>query len=156
MAIEIERKFLLRNDAWRAQAQRSVRMVQAYLGGERCSVRVRIEGTVARMNVKSLELGRRRLEFEFELPLADAEGLLEAFCPERVEKTRHYVPHAGRTWEIDEFDGPNRGLVLAEIELEHEDEEFPRPPWLGAEVTHEARYYNVSLATRPYSRWGGA
>ena len=153
MGVEIERKFLLASDAWRAQARDRTRMEQGYLGGERCSVRVRIEGDAAFLNIKSRELGARRLEFEQPLPLADAQAMLAAFCPQRVQKWRHRVDSAPHVWEIDEFLGENAGLVVAEIELGAEDEPFTRPDWLGAEVTAEARYYNLNLAATPYSRW---
>jgi adenylate cyclase len=153
LAVEIERKFLLRNDAWRAHSQRSVRMVQAYLGGERCSVRVRIEGDEAFLNLKSKDLGAKRLEFEYPVPVAEAEQMLEAFGGPQVAKTRHYVPCGAHTFEIDVFSGDNAGLVVAEIELAAEDEAFERPDWLGAEVTDEPRYYNVALARNPFSTW---
>lgn len=153
MAIEIERKFLLRNDAWRAQAQRSVRMVQAYLGGDRCSIRVRIEGEAAFLNLKSKDLGARRMEFEYPVPVADAEQILAAFGGAQVAKTRHYVQRGAHLWEIDEFSGDNTGLVVAELELSAEDEAFERPGWLGDEVTQDPRYYNVALARQPYSTW---
>ena len=153
MGVEIERKFLLRGEAWRAHAGDRTRMVQGYLGGESCSVRVRIEGSVAFLNIKSREAGPRRLEFEYPLPLADAEFMLQRFCPQRVEKWRHRIEAGPHVWEIDEFLGENAGLVVAEIELEAEDEPFARPDWLGAEVTDETRYYNLNLAAMPYSRW---
>ncbi len=156
MGIEIERKFLLVGDGWRASVERSVRMVQGYLGGERCSVRVRIEGDQARLNIKSRTLGALRAEYEYPLPLADAEDMLARFCPERVEKIRHYVAAAGRLWEIDEFTGRNAGLVVAELELATVDEIYTRPPWLGREITDDPRYYNTALATRPWSVWGAA
>jgi adenylate cyclase len=153
MGIEIERKFLLRGDAWRAQAQRSLRMVQAYLGGERCSIRVRIEGDVAFLNLKSKDLGARRMEFEYPVPLADAEQMLAAFGGQQVAKTRHFVERGGHIWEIDEFSGDNAGLVVAEIELGAEDEAFERPDWVGDEVTMDPRYYNVNLARVPFREW---
>lgn len=154
MAVEIERKFLLADESWRSAIARSTRMVQGYLGGERCSTRIRIEGERAFLNVKSRDLGMRRSEYEFEIPRADAEAMLAEFCPERVEKVRHEVVHAGRTFEIDEFLGANAGLVVAELELGDEHEAFERPAWLGLEVTNERRYYNVALAKEPYGRWG--
>lgn len=153
MAVEIERKFLLRSPAWRALARDRTPMEQGYLGGDRCSVRVRIEGESAFLNIKSRTAGVRRLEFEQPLPLEDARAMLEAFCPQRVRKWRHHVEVGTHVWEIDEFLGENAGLVVAEIELAAEDEPFARPDWLGAEVTDEARYYNLNLAATPYSRW---
>ena len=154
MGIEIERKFLLRDDSWRAAADAGTRFVQGYLGGARCSVRVRREGDVACLNIKSLALGTTRQEFEYAIPVPDAEALLASFCDRSVEKIRYLVDFAGKRWEIDEFLGDNAGLVVAEIELEREDEPFQRPSWLGDEVTDDGRYYNVNLVKHPYRDWG--
>jgi adenylate cyclase len=161
MAIEIERKFLLSNDGWRAAAHKAVPMAQGYLndlalvdsGAMRASVRVRIEGEAAFLNLKSRELGACRQEFEYAIPVADAHALLLLCVGGRVEKTRHYVQHQGHLWEIDEFHGDNAGLVVAEIELRSEAEAFAHPDWLGTEATHAQRYYNLALASRPYSQW---
>lgn len=157
---EIERKFLLASDAWRAEVSHSARLEQAYLtppaGGEgaRASVRVRSDGARAWLNLKSRTLGAVRREFEYEVPLADARVMLDALCAgAAILKTRHYVKRGAHTFEIDEFDGENAGLVVAEIELGAEDEVFERPTWLGAEVTDDPRYYNVNLVTHPYCRW---
>lgn len=157
MGIEIERKYLLRDDAWRTQAGRRVRMAQGYLndlgavqaGRQLASVRVRIAGDVAHLNLKLREAGTTRQEFDYEIPVADAEALLQLCTGGLIDKTRHYV---GR-FEIDEFHGDNAGLVVAEIELESADEAFEHPSWLGAEVTHAQRYYNLALAERPYAQW---
>ncbi len=157
MAIEIERKFLLASDAWRAEVAASERLAQGYLGNaERASVRVRIGAGHAFLNIKSRELGAQRQEFEYEVPLADAEQLLQLCLPGRIEKIRHHVRHAGMLWEIDEFLGDNAGLVVAEIELDQPEQRFERPAWLGAEVTDDERYYNIALAQRPYALWGRA
>lgn len=155
MAREIERKFLVVNDGWRAGVTRSIPMRQGYLGsGGEVSVRVRIEGEEARLNLKSVTLGVSRDEFEFPLPLAGALEALDRFCGQRcVEKVRHLVPSGSHVWEIDVFAGANAGLVVAEIELSTEDEAFLRPEWLGREVSDEPRYYNVSLLDAPYSSW---
>ena len=161
MGIEIERKFLLASDGWRAQASRSVRMAQGYLndadavttGRQHVSVRVRIAGDVAHLNIKSREAGPSRQEFEYPIPLHEAEALLALCVGGRIEKQRHYVTHAGHLWEIDVFDGDNAGLMVAEIELASEDEVFARPDWLGSEVTDQNRYYNLMLAERPFSHW---
>ena len=161
MGIEIERKFLLRHDGWRAQVARSRAMAQGYLndaealrtGRERCSVRVRVAGEQAWLNIKSREIGPARQEFEYPLPLADAEALL-ALCVEgRVEKIRHEVELGAHVFEIDEFLGDNAGLVVAEIELDAVDAAFERPDWLGLEVTDQPRYYNLNLGQRPFCRW---
>ncbi|HEX6833043.1 MAG TPA: CYTH domain-containing protein [Rudaea sp.] len=161
MAIEIERKFAVISDAWRGAVERSQRFVQGYLneahtGNARCSVRVRIGGERAWLSIKAAVRGVERAEYEYEIPLADAEALLRDFSDARVEKTRHYVTHAGMLFEVDEFSGANAGLVVAEIELESADQAFEHPPWLGGEVSHEARYYNVHLVHHPFSRWSEA
>ena len=161
MAIEIERKFLVLSDAWRGQAHRSIEMAQGYLnnaesvviGRQNASVRVRLEGGEARLNIKSRELGARRQEFEYPVPVADARALLALSVGGLIDKRRHYVEHAGHLWEVDEFLGDNAGLVVAEIELDSADESFDLPGWAGREVTELARYYNLALAERPYSRW---
>jgi adenylate cyclase len=153
MALEIERKFLLRDEGWRKQVERSLAMRQAYLGGDGVSVRVRFEGDQARLNIKQLRLGLVRDEFEYAIPLVDARRLMELAAGGGTEKTRHFVRHAGMLWEIDEFHGDNQGLIVAEVELESEHQEFERPPWLGKEVTGAERYYNVALARFPYRYW---
>lgn len=164
MGIEIERKFLVTSDAWRAQAARTQRMVQGYLidaslvrsqTGTRCSLRVRVGGDNAWLNIKSATLGVERLEYEYPIPVADAERMLADFCNGVVEKLRHYVPHAGLTFEVDEFLGDNAGLVVAEAELRSADQPIDKPGWLGREVTQHLRYYNLNLLQHPYSRWSG-
>jgi adenylate cyclase len=159
MPVEIERKFLVTDDAWRRDVSRSEPMAQGYLAGppvSRCSVRVRIAGDNAWLNIKAAALGVERDEYEYAIPHADAERMLETLCGERVEKIRHHVTVAGHLFEVDEFLGENLGLVVAEIELSHAEEPFERPSWLGREVTPIARYYNVNLASHPYSRWSEA
>lgn len=155
MGVEIERKFLLANDDWRRAADSGLRLRQGYLSGDvRCSVRVRIAGDAAFLGVKSAASALRRLEFEYAIPMDDAEQLLQYVClPTQVEKTRYRIPAGRHVWEIDVFEGANTGLVLAEIELEHEDAEFERPGWLGAEVSHDPRYFNMNLALNPFSQW---
>jgi adenylate cyclase len=153
MGIEIERKFLLKDASWRGAIARSERMTQGYLGGDACSVRVRVAGDAAFLNVKSKTLGTTRSEYEFAIPVAEAQAMLAEFCANAVDKVRHHVPFDGRDFEIDEFLGDNAGLVVAEIELEHADAPFARPSWLGAEVTDDPRYYNVNLVRHPYRRW---
>lgn len=157
MPLEIERKFLVRDDGWRAQASRSLPMRQGYLGAEggKASVRVRLEGEAGKLNIKAAVLGTTRAEYEYDIPAADARALLDHLCVGVLEKVRHWVTHAGHTWEVDEFAGGNAGLVTAEIELGDEGEAFERPGWLGAEVTHDRRYYNHALALQPYSTWPG-
>ena len=154
MPLEIERKFLLAADDWRDAIESSERLAQGYLGGESASVRVRIGGGRAFLNIKARVRGVARSEFEYPVPLADAEQMLAELClPGRIEKIRHHVRHAGVLWEIDEFLGANAGLVVAEVELDAVDAAFERPAWLGREVTDESRWYNVALAERPYAHW---
>ena len=155
MAQEIERKFLLRNDEWRRLADSGTRYVQGYLiGAKQASVRVRIEGDMARLNIKGATLGVSRMEFEYPIPIDDAEVLLEQLCEKPlIDKHRYRLPYADHEWEIDVFSGENEGLTVAEIELNSADEEFERPDWLGAEVSHDPRYYNVSLVKNPYKNW---
>jgi adenylate cyclase len=155
MPIEIERKFLLANDRWRAQADAGVFMRQGYLSGsKRSSVRVRIAGEHANLNIKGATLGVTRQEYEYAIPLADANELLNTLADgPLIEKTRYHVAHGAHTWEIDVFAGDNQGLVVAEIELGAEDESFERPSWLGNEVSHEPRYYNVCLVKHPFKDW---
>jgi adenylate cyclase len=157
MPREIERKFLLTSDAWRSQARESRAMSQGYLAsGGRVSVRVRVAGAEAWLNIKAGGLVFSRQEYEYSIPLDEARELLALAEGPLIEKTRHFVEHAGKTFEIDEFRGENEGLVVAELELDREDEPFARPPWLGVEVTQHRRYYNVCLVTYPYRAWNDA
>lgn len=155
MATEIERKFLLRDASWRDTADSGTRFRQGYLvGAERASVRVRIEGDKANLNIKSATLGIHRQEFEYPIPLAEAEELLDTLCEQpQIIKTRYLVHYGQHTWEIDVFSGDNDGLVVAEVELGSEDESFERPPWIGDEVSGDTRYYNVCLVKHPYKDW---
>lgn len=134
------------------QTSRALR--QGYLcGNDRASVRVRIDGDQANLNIKSATLGVERLEFEFPIPLEQAEEMLSELAGEVIEKTRHEVRHQQHLWEIDEFAGDNTGLIVAEVELEDPHERLERPDWLGDEVSGDPRYYNTELARHPYSRW---
>jgi adenylate cyclase len=156
MAFEIERKFLVLNDNWRAKASTGTFYRQGYLSfDKRCAVRVRMAGGRGFISVKSQEEGRfTRREFDYEIPLKDAEEMIEALCDyPPVDKIRYMVEEAGMTWEIDVFTGANDGLVVAEIELESEDQPFRIPDWAGAEVTHDERYLNVSLYLHPFKEW---
>jgi adenylate cyclase len=155
MKLEIERKFLLKNEAWREGAT-GTRYRQGYLctDPER-TVRVRIGGAMAVLAVKGKgDDGLSRPEYEFPIPADEAEALLDRLCLQPlVEKYRYLVPYSGLTWEIDEFLGANAGLLLAEVELDRVDQPVPLPPWIGVEVTGDHRYYNAWLARHPYSRW---
>ena len=148
MGCEIERKFLVTGEGWRASIVRSRAMVQAYIArGEHASVRVRImDDSEARLTIKGRISGMTRAEFEYPVPVEDARALLAMRTGHLVAKRRHDVTEDGRLWEVDVFEGELAGLVMAECELAAEDEAVVRPPWLGREVTHDARYYNASLA----------
>lgn len=146
MGVEIERKFLLKNDAWRIGAQ-GVRYRQGYLSIEpEATVRVRIIGDRAWLTIKGKTNGISRLEYEFEIPGVEAEEILKRLCRRPIiEKTRYRVPFSDHVWEIDEFEGELKGLVLAEIEVEAEDESFEMPPWIGREVSGDPRYFNSQI-----------
>jgi adenylate cyclase len=155
MGIEIERKFLLKDNSWQKEAVRGVKYYQGYLSGNGISgTRVRIAGNKGILTIKSAIKGISRTEFEYEIPLDDAKFMLHHFASKPlISKTRHKIVHAGFTWEIDVFDGENEGLILAEIELKDEKQQFEKPAWVGREVTGDMKYYNSRLVGYPYSRW---
>jgi len=155
MPIEIERKFLLSNNSWRDEVVKSSRIRQGYMGIiDKASVRIRIQGDKANINVKSATLDIRRMEYEYEIPLDEAEEMLDQLCNQpQIDKTRFIVKRDGHVWEIDEFYGDNEGLTVAEVELDDEDEEIIKPDWIGEEVTTDPRYYNVSLIKHPFKEW---
>ncbi|MDP2100742.1 MAG: CYTH domain-containing protein [Methylobacter sp.] len=155
MAIEIEHKFLLANDDWRQQVSHSTAYRQGYLSSQpTSSIRVRTSGDHAWLNIKTATIGTHRYEYEYEIPLADADEILATLCAKPlIEKIRHFVTDDGNLWEIDEFEGDNQGLIVAEIELKQTGQAFTQPAWLGAEVTGDLRYYNNNLAKHPYSEW---
>ena len=154
MGVEIERKFLVQGDDWRALGE-PVLLRQGYLCADPMrTVRVRIEGGRGVLTIKSKSVGATRGEWEYPVPLDEAAELLDRLCERPlVEKTRRRIAHAGFVWEVDEFLGENAGLVVAEIELPQEDTVFERPAWVGQEVTGDKRYYNSSLIRNPYSTW---
>lgn len=154
MGVEIERKFLVSGDAWRTLGA-PVLLRQGYLSADpERTVRVRIEGEQGVLTIKSKSEGASRGEWEYPIPLQDAEELLDRLCERPlVEKYRRRIDFQGFTWEVDEFLGENAGLVVAEIELPAEDTVFDLPDWIGKEVTGERRYYNSSLIRLPYSKW---
>lgn len=155
MGIEIERKFLLKDESWRQQADTGTQYRQGYLiGAKQASVRVRIEGSQAFLNIKSMTLGVTRHEYQYPIPLDEAHELLDILCEKPlVEKIRYRLQHANHEWEIDVFTGANSGLVVAEVELASEHEHLTMPPWAGVEVSDDPRYYNVNLVKHPYSSW---
>lgn len=155
MAKEIEKKFLLKNDAWRTSVQRSRQFIQGYLvGSEKASVRVRLEGEQAFINIKSATLDVTRDEYEYPIPVSDAQEMLARLCDKPlIAKIRHDVMVENKKWEVDEFQEENAGLIVAEVELCAVDEVFVMPPWAGKEVSADKRYYNVCLVKQPYSSW---
>ncbi|HEX9584179.1 MAG TPA: CYTH domain-containing protein [Gammaproteobacteria bacterium] len=155
MGIEIERKFLAQGDGWRAAAGSGTRMRQGYVVvGPSASVRVRMSGEHAWLGIKSMTAGVTRAEFEYEIPRADADRILDHLCSGVIiEKTRYRLEHGDHVWVIDVFDGENAGLIVAEIELSSESEVFSKPDWAGEEVSHDPRYYNAVLSERPYRTW---
>ncbi|QEN90621.1 CYTH domain-containing protein [Labrys sp. KNU-23] len=157
MAVEIERKFLVRNDDWRQHVLGSALIRQGYFcRTPLLRARIRIYGDKGFITLKSEPGTRTRHEFEYEIPQADAVEIIRRFSIEPlVTKTRHDVNHGGLSWAVDVFTGANDGLVLAEVELEHEDQPVALPDWVGKEVTGDRRYGNSNLARFPFSTWGG-
>jgi adenylate cyclase len=159
MAREIERKFLLRNQNWRNFVTKQTRFVQGYLNqieenSSNSSVRIRLEGDQANINIKSLEIGLSRDEYEYDIPVEDAEKMLEKLAVGPIiEKIRYLVSVDELVWEIDEFFGDNAGLVVAEVELESEEQALRLCDWVGREVTNDVKYYNISLSKHPYKDW---
>lgn len=154
MATEIERKYLVVDDAWRSLAAGTV-FRQGYLSTvKERTVRIRVVGDRGYLTVKGLTVGAVRSEFEYEIPIADAEQMLNELCERPlIEKTRYVIEANGLTWEIDRFSGVNEGLVVAEVELEDEAQPIVLPEWIGEEVTHDARYFNANLISHPFSEW---
>lgn len=156
MATEIERKFLPKNAAWRSGAV-GKHYRQGYLSTEKArAVRVRTIGDKGFLTIKGAgtSSGMARAEYEYEIPLKDADELLDRLCLRPlIEKVRYKIPHAGLTWEVDDFEGENAGLIIMEVELEQEDQVVELPNWVGEEVTDDPRYYNASLISTPYSKW---
>lgn len=151
MKLEIERKFLVEDAVWEGADYSSVEIRQGYFSrGKDYSLRVRIQDAKALLTIKGKPDGITRKEFEYAIPLADAEEMLREFCCGRIiEKTRYFIPWKGFTWEVDQYYGANQGLITAEIELPDEQTGFDRPDWLGREVSLDPRYSNQSLANHP-------
>jgi CYTH domain-containing protein len=152
MAVEIERKFLVEGDQWRKGKRTRYRQGFLSTVKER-TVRVRIKEGSGYLTIKGIAKGARRKEFEYEISLQDAEALLDLCEKPLIEKDRYELEMGGFTWEVDEFFGENQGLIVAELELENEDQDFPRPDWLGPEVTGDPRYFNSNLIKNPFSKW---
>jgi CYTH domain-containing protein len=153
MGKEIERKFLLTGEGWKTVVGTHYR--QGYLNSvKERTVRVRTINDKGFLTVKGVTVGATRLEYEYDIPVSDARELLDELCEKPIiEKSRYKVEFAGLTWEIDEFYGENQGLVVAEVELDSEDQVFERPPWVGEEVTGDPRYFNSNLITHPFTKW---
>ena len=153
MPLEIERKFLVDSTEYKLGAK-AIEITQAYLAVEKnLAVRVRIEGVRASITIKSKKSERVNLEYEYSIPLDEAKSMMILSPFPAIEKTRHTLEHEGHTWEVDEFYGENKGLVVAEIELDEENEQFEKPHWLGEEVTGDFRYLNSNLAKMPIQKW---
>jgi adenylate cyclase len=154
MGTEIERKFLVTGDAWRGQGT-ATDFRQGYLSTvKERTVRVRAAGVDAWLTIKGITTGASRTEFEYPIPVADAHTMLDELCEQPIiEKTRHVVDVGGLAWEIDEFDGVNEGLVIAEVELTDAAQDVALPDWVGEEVTDDPRYFNANLIDHPYSQW---
>lgn len=154
MGTEIERKFLVRDEGWRHEAA-GVRCRQGYLcPGSGVTVRVRVMGEQGWLTIKGAGQGISRREYEYPIPVAEAEEMLESLCKQPIiDKKRYTLAYQGMEWVVDEFFGANEGLVMAEVELEREDQHFLRPAWVGREVTGDPRFFNAALVNNPYKRW---
>ncbi len=153
MGQEIERKFLIKADTWRMEKGTKYR--QGYLNtAKERTVRVRTIDDKGYLTIKGINVGATRLEFEYEIPAPEAKQLLDQLCEKPlIEKNRHKIKHGGLVWEVDEFFGENEGLIVAEVELQSEDQLFEKPDWVGKEVTGEPRYFNANLIAFPFTKW---
>lgn len=158
MATEIERKFLVDHEKWKKlKKPAGIHYQQGYLLDElKCTIRVRLAGSRGYVTIKGANSGISRKEFEYRIPADDASELIRSFAGSSVEKIRYRIRFRGKLWEIDEFMGDNKGLIMAEIELKTESEEFEKPGWITNEVSDNHRYYNSNLAKHPYKNWGRA
>ncbi len=154
MGLEIEKKFLVKDNSWKALAE-GVLYQQGYLSTEKeRTVRVRVIGEQGYLTIKGKSIGATRLEFEYEIPVIDAQEMLTKLCGNSVlEKYRYKIPFDGMIWEVDEFLGKNKGLIVAEVEMENEEQIFKLPSWIGEEVTHKTEYFNSRLTQKPFSEW---
>ena len=154
MGKEIERKYLIKDDTWRKDASGTTYR-QGYLSTvKERTVRVRTIDDKGFLTIKGITIGATRREYEYEIPTVDANEMLDELCEKPIiEKTRFKISHAGLTWEIDEFAGVNQGLIVAEVELESEDQNINFPPWVGEEVSGDPRYFNSNLIANPFANW---
>jgi len=154
MGKEIERKFLVKNESWRGQDS-GKRYRQGYLSTvKERTVRVRTAGDKAFLTIKGITVGASRSEYEYEIPVTDANEMLDRLCEQPlIEKTRYRISHTGLMWEVDEFEGGNRGLITAEVELKDEHQSVALPGWIGEEVTGDPRYFNANLVAKPFTTW---
>ncbi|RFZ85440.1 CYTH domain-containing protein [Mucilaginibacter terrenus] len=157
MGIEIERKFLVDHAKWQAISKPEGRLFkQGYiLSDDHRVVRIRVTDTVAYLTLKGSTTGITRSEYEYEIPIADGNEILNDLTVSKIEKTRYEIEVGGNTWEVDVFTGDNAGLIVAEIELNSEDQQFEKPDWVLQEVSTDNRYHNSNLAVTPYKNWGG-
>ena len=155
MGVEIERKFLVDYNKWKQLAKpNGTHFRQGYvLSDDNRTIRIRITDQHAYITFKGASSGITRKEFEYKIPIDEGLELIDGFALSEVEKIRYCIEYEGKTWEVDEFSGKNAGLILAEIELLREDEEFEKPDWVSIEVSDEERYYNACLAVYPFADW---
>jgi CYTH domain-containing protein len=155
MGVEIERKFLIENDLWYAlKKPPGTSIQQAYLVNEPEKViRIRVTDSSGYLTIKGPAIHATRSEYEFQIPKTEAKEIIDQFTKVRIDKTRYKIVFEGKTWEVDEFWGDNEGLIIAEIELKSEEEQFTKPSWIGPEVTEDRRYYNSYLSEHPYTSW---
>ncbi|MGJ5676678.1 MAG: CYTH domain-containing protein [Nostochopsis sp.] len=156
MAKEIERKFLVKENNWRKMAEGNVYR-QGYIATQKqATVRVRIVGNQGYLTIKGPSIKYSRSEFEYPIPIEDAQEMLDQLCDRPIiEKIRYKIEYGGLIWEIDEFEGVNKGLTLAEVELSEETQQIELPPWVGKEVSEDPKYFNSNLVKNPFSQWGG-
>jgi CYTH domain-containing protein len=155
MSIETEHKYLINKELWaKVVPDKSLKIVQAYLHSDpEKTIRIRTKGVQGYITIKGKTTNASRPEYEYEIPIKDALEMIGDFAGMIIEKTRHYVKYKNKTWEVDVFEGLNSGLIMAEIELSSEDETYSLPPWITENVTADARYYNASLAQKPFTKW---
>jgi CYTH domain-containing protein len=155
MTVETEHKYLVNKELWKPEIpELSLKVKQAYIYSDaEKTIRVRQMGSMGYITIKGKTTGASRPEFEYEIPLSDALEMIEQFCSNAIEKTRHYISYLGYTWEVDEFEGLNKGLIIAEIELSNENESYELPQWVGENVTADHCYANSNLSVHPFTKW---